>query len=491
MPLVWMTVLSPTFLPSLNLMLDVPALALSLGALVLFFRACDRDSMVLAVVAGLVAGLAMETKYTGFLAPAVMLLYAAILRQGDETPTSPQRKQGQVVPLLALRACVRGPFPARLDKLPMGIVAGAFAALLFGCWEGLIAWQYGESHFLFHLRRGGSTLHEKLQLLPPLLPILGGVAAPLVLLGLIVLVRPRHLIIAACAYAAFGLTVGYALIVLVPSDYATFTRDPESGHERLTLNNTVLGGFGIALFAVTALAARRCLQLSRDNHEVSSTDGAIADHRIVWFLISWLVLELLGYTVLTPFAAVRRIMGVVVVATLLLGRLASRSCQSRERWVLLAGVAAISVLLGGVYYWVTVRDAFAEKEAAERAAEWVRRQQPGPGAKLWFVGHWGFQYYAEQAGMKPVAPNASQLRPGDWLMVPDERHHQQLIEIDRRAATEVHRIEVGDGLPLRTVMCYFAGRAPIEHHEGPRIVVTIYRIDTDFCPPAPPPPGEQ
>ncbi len=78
-PLLWMTVLSPTFLPGFNLMLDVPALALSLFALTLFFRAVSCYSLraiVLAVLAGLVAGLAMQTKYTGSLAPAIMLLAA-------------------------------------------------------------------------------------------------------------------------------------------------------------------------------------------------------------------------------------------------------------------------------------------------------------------------------------------------------------------------------------------------------------------------------
>ncbi|HJT78070.1 MAG TPA: glycosyltransferase family 39 protein, partial [Gemmataceae bacterium] len=78
LPLTWLTVLSPALLPGVNLMLDIPALALSLASVVLFFRAADRDALALAALAGLVAGLAMETKYTGFLAPVVMLLYAAL-----------------------------------------------------------------------------------------------------------------------------------------------------------------------------------------------------------------------------------------------------------------------------------------------------------------------------------------------------------------------------------------------------------------------------
>src|SRR5258708_37283803 len=79
MPLVWMTVLSPTFLPSLNLMLDVPALALSLAALVVFIDASDRDSFAGAALAGAGAGPAAEPQYTGLLAPAHMLRYALLL----------------------------------------------------------------------------------------------------------------------------------------------------------------------------------------------------------------------------------------------------------------------------------------------------------------------------------------------------------------------------------------------------------------------------
>src|SRR5262249_14631642 len=71
-PLTWLTVLSPALLPAFNLMLDVPALALSLTSVEWFFRACDRDSLGRAEFAGLIAGLAMETKYTAFLAPAAM-----------------------------------------------------------------------------------------------------------------------------------------------------------------------------------------------------------------------------------------------------------------------------------------------------------------------------------------------------------------------------------------------------------------------------------
>src|SRR5207253_890174 len=51
LPLVWLTVLSPAFLPSLNLMLDVPALTLGFCALTIFLRASARGAPALATLA--------------------------------------------------------------------------------------------------------------------------------------------------------------------------------------------------------------------------------------------------------------------------------------------------------------------------------------------------------------------------------------------------------------------------------------------------------
>src|SRR5262249_34031788 len=65
-PLLWMTVLSPAFFPSLNLMPDIPALSLALAGLVVFLKAIDRHSPTLAIGAGVLCALAMQTKYTAF-----------------------------------------------------------------------------------------------------------------------------------------------------------------------------------------------------------------------------------------------------------------------------------------------------------------------------------------------------------------------------------------------------------------------------------------
>src|SRR5262249_42312055 len=146
--------------------------ALSLAALVLFLTACDRDSVVLAVVAGLVAALAIETKYTGFLAPAIMLLYAILFRK------------------------LRLGGPALLGAAPAG-----------GGWELLMAVLYGESHFLVAARGGGKWL-DKLVLGAPLLTIVGGIAWPVLLLALAAL-DVRRGVLALTAGAGLA---GYVLV---------------------------------------------------------------------------------------------------------------------------------------------------------------------------------------------------------------------------------------------------------------------------------------
>src|SRR5262245_32890858 len=52
-PLLWMAILSPPVLPFLNLMLDVPSLALGLLSLALFLGSSDRGSAAGAAAAGL------------------------------------------------------------------------------------------------------------------------------------------------------------------------------------------------------------------------------------------------------------------------------------------------------------------------------------------------------------------------------------------------------------------------------------------------------
>jgi hypothetical protein len=441
-PLVLMTVGAPAFLPSINLMLDVPALSLSLFALALFVKACSstdpRPSALLVVLAGLAAGLAMQTKYTGVLAPATILAYAVLF-----------------------------------GWLRQGFVAAGIATMVFVGWESWIAATYGESHFLYHLQENQKPLIFKFRLILPLIALLGGVAWGVTLLGWVAQGMGRR----ALGAGVLAAIIAYGLLAVVPEDEAIFTRDPVNQQQRLTLNGLAFGSLGLLTAGTIGWTAVRLCSRMRPPW----TSGLRSIDREVWFLVVWLLLEIAGYFALTPFAAVRRVLGVVVVGTLLTGRLASRTVRITRGRRLVWAVAAFNVLFGFLYFGVDLRDAGAEKEAVERASAWIE-QQPSCGGRVWFVGHWGLQYYAERAGMQPVVPDESHLHAGDWLVVPHKRLSQQAILLDERCLALAQEFPVQDRLPWRTVMCYYSGNAPIEHQEGPRVRLQIHRVQTGFVP---------
>jgi hypothetical protein len=453
-PLTAMTLLSPAFWPSFNLMLDIPALSLSLSAVMLFLLAWERDSVLLAALSGLVASLAIETKYTGFLAPAVMLLYAVLFGR------------------------------LRLAAVALLVVVHGVVG-----WEFLMARLYGESHFLYAAQGGGGWLN-KLVLGAPLLTIVGGIAWPVLLLALAAL-GTRRGVVALLAVAGLA---GYTLVAVLGDGFrAAWAETPlcqqVTGRifEPLEPEHVLYGLSGALIAAGLVWVIALLCRLPR---------GATWQRRrrVEWFLVLWLGLEIAGYFAMTPFPAVRRVLGILVVATLLAGRLASRTCRQPARRRLVHSVALFSALLGLGFYLLDLREAVVMQEAAETGARWAEQQG---GGTIWYVGHWSFQFYGERAGMRPVVPEytpsesgradiplppPSRLRKGDWLVVPDEGVHSQ--NIDYSGTEGVVELRWDDWLPLRTVMCFYAGNRPLEHRPGtrPRRSVEIRRVIRDYLP---------
>jgi 4-amino-4-deoxy-L-arabinose transferase-like glycosyltransferase len=441
LPVLCLIVLSPSLLPGLNLMLDVPALALSLGALALFLRAADRDSAWAALAAGLVAGLAMQTKYTALLTPAVLLLYAGLFRRPR-----------------------------------LGLVAVAAAVAVFASWEVFVALRHGQSHFLVSLGRQGRSLLDQFgPLFRALLNLTGGLAPATGLLALAALGLRARAVLAAGVAVLFG----YGLVALVPPG--------ESGVTASGLVCRVLGLFLTGTLAVVArrlLSERRGLSPPSDNAGSSPAAPHTGPRRVEWFLCLWLALEVGGYFALTPFPAARRVLGVLVVAALLTGRLAARTCRRAPRRGLVWAVTAGGVLLGLAFYGVDLREAAAERRGVERAARRVFRQTNGKTA--WYTGTWGLKFYAERAGLRPVVPDRSALRAGDWLVIPDPPLPHQEFVTEGVPLSPAGRVTVADALPLRTVWCYYGSNVPLDHQEGPRVSLRLYRVTADFTPASPP-----
>jgi hypothetical protein len=426
MPLVCLIVLSPSLLPGLNLMLDVPALTLSLCALTLFLRAVERDALGGALLAGLVAGLALQTKYTALVTPAVLLLYAGLFR-----------------------------------RVRLGVIAAMMAVVVFVGWEILIALRHGQSHFLSNLSQQDGALLEKIgPLFRALLNLAGGLAPAIALLGLIALGLSRWVVLSAAA----AVLLGYGLVVFLPQEAAT----------GMTVSALICRILGLLVLGTLAAVAWR-LASGRSYPNLGGPP-----RRLEWFLCGWLALEVAGYFVLTPFPAARRVMPPLVVAALLTGRLADRTCRSLQRTGMVWTVTGVGTLLGLLFYAVDVREAVAQKRAIERAARHVRRQDAT--ARVWYTGTWGLKFYAERAGLWPVLPDRSALRRGDWLIAPDAPLPSQEIDLPGAPLALAERVEITDGIPLATVGGYYGGNVPLEHHRGPRVSLRLYRVTADFTP---------
>ena len=439
---VWMLLLSPAILPSFNLMLDVPALALSLAATALFLRATDRGSLGLALCAGAVAGLATQTKYTGVTVGATFMVVGWL----------------------------RG--RARLAVIACAVVAGMFVG-----WEVWVANRYGLSqllHFVDRRARGETGPGNVLHLVKPLVYSVGALAAPLIPLGLLGLGARRlavaSLVLVAAAYLAFVFLPGAAVGLMARA----------LGSRLVNPYNVTLLGLAPLLVAVCGAVLWR---LNFRGAASPSMRSPAARKTPRWrsrfatrFLTLWLVTELLAYLAISPFPATRRVLGVLVVLTLIVCRLASRAVRlGGWRRRLVPVVTMLSVALGLLYFAADLDDAWAERLAVRRVQE---RVAANGGGRVWYLAtHWGgFQFYAPRAGLRPVIPGRSWLERGDWLVIPWNIQVANRLTLADSSLRRVEALPWAGRLPVTTRGSFYRGSRPIRRPESDWTAAVLYRV---------------
>jgi hypothetical protein len=203
------------------------------------------------------------------------------------------------------------------------------------------------------------------------------------------------------------------------------------------------------------------------------------------FLAGWLAIELGVFFLTAPFPAVRRIMGIAVVTALIAACAAARRSAAGPSvgWRTAVGVGSA---LGLLFALVDQHEAVAQRDAVPQALARIGARDPA--TTVWFVGHWGFQHYAEQAGLRPVVPDVSRLRRGDWLLVPDAVHRQDVTPAvgDLVPAGVVHAPRA---LPWTTGLGYYGGAVPLSHLARPRLSTKLYRVRRDTVLPTAWPPA--
>ena len=174
---------------------------------------------------------------------------------------------------------------------------------------------------------------------------------------------------------------------------------------------------------------------------------------------------------LSPFPAGRRVLAITVVLGLVVAA-AGETIGRGARWPLRAAVG-VGVMVAGI----DLLDARVEPALA-RAAIAIGERQPGRG---YFVGHWGFQYECERRGLLPWLPMRTQLRTGDWVLVPlapDEygfyRPDRSGIAFDGRDCRLIGEVVWDDGLAAQTLPELYGGRCPLKSRYHPRLRVAVY-----------------
>jgi hypothetical protein len=135
------------------------------------------------------------------------------------------------------------------------------------------------------------------------------------------------------------------------------------------------------------------------------------------FLLAWMGAPLVFSLVFVPFQAVRH----VIPALIPLALIAFRGAGGRNSRALKGvAVAALSlqVVLGLLVSAADFEYAQCYRDFAARASQTWKTDK----AHTWFVGHWGWMFYAERAGFRQLHGNQELPPDGDLLLWPKRVH---------------------------------------------------------------------
>ena len=389
------TLLTPAFLVSANsVTCDTMMLALWLWAIIFWIEGLEPEKPRYLAASALLITLCALTKYFG--ASLVLLLGAYSFARRRRF-----RSWGWylLLPILALTGY------QRWTKAVYGLRMITFAA---------------------HLAAGVRQATHASILAKTLvdLSFVGGCTLPA--LTLAPLLWPRRKILAGCivsAVAGFSISAGRIGLgqMLWPFDFY--------GHWFLVGAQLTL--FVAAGFSVLALALT----------DVWNRKGADSLLLMLWVFGTFFFTGFLNWTV-----NARSVLPLIPAAGILLARRVDALRDSSFRWRPAMLVIPLAVA-GAVSLWLTWADAQLANSARAAAGliEQKTRNQPGT---VWFMGHWGFQYYMESFGARAVVVNDPPQSAGDFLAIAER---DRLFEIRPAFVSSRDVIQIPMRLGITTV----------------------------------------
>ncbi len=232
------------------------------------------------------------------------------------------------------------------------------------------------------------------------------------------------------------------------------------------------------------------------------------EQKLSRFLVLWWGVELAGYYLLTPFGAARRLIGLTLVTHLAAARLYSRTGEVLRDLTRSSGgsesadiakvsprppafLLALSLLAGGAVAAVDWLDAQVEKWCVEQAAAVLQELPEHHRSRVWFAGHWGFQYYAQRQGWEQIVPGSSHIRPGDFAVLPVPPQPEGLyrphvgsipILLPQGKYETISEVIWDDPIAAQTIPNYYGGSVALIGRNYPRLRVVVARLRNDWYP---------
>jgi len=413
------TVLTPAFLVSASsVMCDTMMLALWIVAAILWLEGLEPLKPHYLLASGLLIGAATLTKYFGAALIPLLLVYSF-------------RKQKRFTSGLLFLL------------LPIAIIIGYqfWTKALYG--QGLVldAAQFATTH------------REKVQvavLSTGLVSIsfLGGCVLPALTLAPFIW-RGRQIVVTIVLSAAVALTIILGAIDGIPHvvGFELVQQAVESHWLLLTPQFTLCFAAGLSILAASIA----------DYWREQSAESLFL---LLWVLGTFVFAAYLNWTV-----NARSILPLVPAAGILLARrLSLKSSASPQSIVRKAFIPLFAS--GAIALWITVADAQLANSAKTAAAILHRDVQGRTPGTLFFEGHWGFQYYMEAYGARPVDVTNFQFKPGDIFVVAENNADVIPIKTEFIAGGQGTEIEL-DGPKGATTANSKMGAGFYSAHWGP------------------------
>ena len=351
-------ILSPAFLPSQNLMTDVPLVFLWLSFFAVLF-CLEQKLSFRYFLAGIIIALAVLVKYTSLILIPIIILDITLSKNW-------LRLWSVIIPFIVLLG-----------------------------WSIFNYFDYGGIHLLGSIKAPFfvSDLGKKLLLW---FITLGSVAPFSIMFIPFMLTRKKRAII---------LLGGVAITTVFAKIIWQYPKEPviNSFLRELFFAN----GIFITLLTVY-LSVKQFIKINF--RKITQSD----QNDIILFL--WFLLPSLFIIQFVPFLAVRHILLIMPAIILILAR--NLFDEVSGKWIY-AGLFA-TVIFGFILGLADWQQANTYWVYAPKIYKQIRQLQKDSGktSTIWFAGFWDWQWYATKAGMKQYNPEKSELSSGDYLVVP-------------------------------------------------------------------------